>query len=207
MKRILLLLCSVSMLLLVTAPALFSQTQEQPLGDVARLARRQKPAPTPGERVYDNDNLPGKGVVNTVGASADDAAKPADQSQANQDQANSSDANKDKNANQDKTATPSADEHKKMNDEWSGKIAQQKEEVSRLERELNVLQRESQIHAAVNAADIGTRLGNNAKYAEQERQYQEQIAAKQKALDDAKQKLADMQEEARKSGVPVSARE
>src|SRR5260370_1444334 len=121
MKRILLLLCSVSMLLLVTAPALFSQTQEQPLGDVARLARRQKPAPTPGERVYDNDNLPGKGVVNT--------------------------------------------------------------------------------------ADIGTRLGNNAKYAEQERQYQEQIAAKQKALDDAKQKLADMQEEARKSGVPVSARE
>ena len=40
MKRILLLLCSVSMLLLVTAPALFSQTQEQPLGDVARLARR-----------------------------------------------------------------------------------------------------------------------------------------------------------------------
>src|SRR5260370_30752423 len=79
MKRILLLLCSVSMLLLVTAPALFSQTQEQPLGDVARLARRQKPAPTPGERVYDNDNLPGKGVVNTVGASADDAAKPADQ--------------------------------------------------------------------------------------------------------------------------------
>ncbi|PYX91952.1 MAG: hypothetical protein DMG67_08475 [Acidobacteria bacterium] len=89
------------MLLLVTAPALFSQTQEQPLGDVSRLARRQKPAPTPGERVYDNDNLPGKGVVNTVGASADDVAKPADQNQANGDQANSNDANKDK------TATPS----------------------------------------------------------------------------------------------------
>ena len=141
MKRILLLLCSVSMLLLVTAPALFSQTQEQPLGDVARLARRQKPAPTPGERVYDNDNLPGKGVVNTVGASADDAAKPADQNQANGDQANSNDANKDK------TATPSAEEHKKATDQWSGKIAQQKDEVSRLERELNVLQRESQIHA------------------------------------------------------------
>jgi len=201
MKRILLLLCSVSMLLLVTAPALFSQTQEQPLGDVARLARRQKPAPTPGERVYDNDNLPGKGVVNTVGASADDAAKPADQNQANGDQANSNDANKDK------TATPSAEEHKKATDQWSGKIAQQKDEVSRLERELNVLQRESQIHAAVNSADMGTRLGNNAKYAEEERQYQEQIAAKQKALDDAKQKLADMQEEARKSGVPASARE
>src|SRR5579864_8012242 len=53
-----------------------------------------KPAPAPGERVYDNENLPGKAVINTVGSA--DAAKPADQSPANG-QASSDDANKDKN--------------------------------------------------------------------------------------------------------------
>jgi len=184
--------------ILVLLPALARAQNEPSLGEIARQARRQKPAPAPGERVYDNENLPGKAVINTVGSA--DAAKPADQSPANG-QASSDDANKDKNA------TLSAEDHKKANEEWAGKIGQQKEEISRLERELNVLQRESQIHAAVNYADVGSRLGNNAKYAEQDRQYQDQIAAKQKALDDAKQKLADMQEEARKAGVPASSRD
>jgi hypothetical protein len=196
MKRNLLLLLAGPILMLLPAPALLAQDQTS-LGDVARLARRHKPAPAPGERVYDNDNLPGKAVISTVGpSSSDDATKPSDQAASDQ-----SDADKDK------SAVPSNDEQKKINGEWTGKIGQQKEEISRLERELNVLQRESQIHTAVNASDIGTRLGNNAKFAEQDRQYQEQIAAKQKAVEDAKQKLADLQEEARKAGVPASARD
>jgi len=190
MKRILLPLVA-ALMLLGHLPLISAQAS---LGDVARQARRHKPAPSPGERVYDNDNLPGKGVVNTVGSESTDASKSADQ-------ASGDDANKDKNA------TPSADDHKKKNDEWSGKIATQKEEISRSERELNVLQREAQIHASVNAADLGSRLANNAKFAEQDRQYQEQIAAKQKQVDDAKQKLADMQEQARKDGVPASQRD
>ncbi len=193
MKRNLLLLLAGSILMLLLAPAVVAQNQPS-LGEVARMARRHKPAPAPGERVYDNDNLPGKAIVNTVG--------PAPTSdQAASDQSASSDANKEK------SAVPSNDEQKKINGDWTGKITQQKEEISRLERELNVLQRESKINASVNAADLGTRLGNNAKYAEQDRQYQEQIAAKQKAVDDAKQKLLDMQEEARKAGVPASARD
>ena len=196
MKRILLLLGPLSVLLLLAAPLMFAQTDDKPLGDVARMARRHKPAPTPGEKVYDNDNLPGKAIVSTVGS---DAAKAGDQGTANSDNA----ADKDK----DKNGTPSADEHKKTNDAWAGKIGDQKQEISRLERELNVLQRESQIHAAVNAADMGSRLGNNAKYADEDKQYQHQIADKQKALGEAKQKLDDMQEEARKAGVPASQRD
>lgn len=193
MKRLLLPFVAALMLLWLV-PLVSAQ---DPLGDVARQARRHKPAPSPGERVYDNDNLPGKGVVNTVGSASDDS-KPADQTNT---QAGGDDANKDKNA------TPSAEDHKKTNDQWTTKITAQKEEISRLERELNVLQREAQIHASVNAADLGSRLANNAKFAEQDRQYQEQIAAKQKQVDDAKQKLADMQEEARKAGVPASQRD
>jgi hypothetical protein len=191
MKRILLLLCSASVLL-VAAPFMFAQT-DQPLGDVARMARRHKPAPAPGEKVYDNDNLPGKGAISLIGST-----DPA------QDQANTTAAGKD---DKDKDGTASADEHKKASDQWAGKIADQKQEISRLERELNVLQRESQIHATVNYADMGSRLGNNAKYAEEDKQYQQQIADKQKALDEAKQKLDDMQEEARKAGVPASQRD
>ncbi len=199
MRRSSLLLFAVLLLqgsILMLLPALARAQNEPSLGEIARQARREKPASAPGERVYDNENLPGKAVINTVGPADADAAKPADQSQANSDD-----------ANKDKKATLSAEDHKKANQEWAGKIGQQKDEISRLERELNVLQRESQIHAAVNYADVGSRLGNNAKYAEQDRQYQEQIAAKQKALDDARQKLADMQEEARKAGVPASSRD
>jgi hypothetical protein len=202
MRRILFLLCSISVLFLLAAPVMLAQTEDRPLGDVARTARQHKPAPIPGEKIYDNDNLPGKGVISTVGAS-DDAAKPSDQ--ATQDQANSD--NGSGKSDKDKNGTPSADDHQKANDEFAGKIAEQKQEISRLERELNVLQRESQIHAAVNYADLGSRMGNNAKYAAEDKQYQEQIATKQKALDDARQKLADLQEEARKAGVPASKRD
>ena len=41
-----------------------------------------------------------------------------------------------------------------------------------------------------------------ADWDKQDAQYKQQIADKQKALDDAKQKLDDMQEDARKAGVP-----
>ena len=76
-----------------------------------------------------------------------------------------------------------------------------------LSRELDVLQREYQVRAAAMYADVGNRLRNSADWDKQDAQYKQQIADKQKAVDDAKQKLDDMQEEARKAGVPASARE
>jgi hypothetical protein len=76
-----------------------------------------------------------------------------------------------------------------------------------LTRELDVLQREYQIRAAAMYGDVGTRLRNSAEWDKQDTQYKQQIADKQKALDEAKQKLEDLQEEARKAGVPSSIRE
>ena len=55
--------------------------------------------------------------------------------------------------------------------------------------------------------DAGNRLRNSADWDKQDAQYKQQIADKQKALDDAKQKQDEMQEEARKAGVPSSVRE
>jgi hypothetical protein len=55
--------------------------------------------------------------------------------------------------------------------------------------------------------DVGSRLRNSAEWDKQDAQYKQQIADKQKALDEAKQKLEDLQEQARKAGAPSSVRE
>jgi hypothetical protein len=53
-------------------------------------------------------------------------------------------------------------------------------------------------------ADVGNRLRNSTQWDKEEATYKQQLAEKQKALDDAKQKLEDMKEEALKAGVPSS---
>jgi len=70
-----------------------------------------------------------------------------------------------------------------------------------------VLQREYQVRAAAMYADVGNRLRNSAEWDKQDTQYKQQIGDKQKALEDAKQKLEELQEQARKAGVPSSIRE
>src|SRR6266576_689486 len=87
------------------------------------------------------------------------------------------------------------------------KIKSQQETIDLLTRELDVAQREYQIRAAAMYGDVGNRLRNSADWDKQDAQYKQQIADKQKALDDAKQKLEDLREEARKAGVPSSVRE
>ena len=84
--------------------------------------------------------------------------------------------------------------------QWADKIAGQKDQIDLLGRELDVLQREYQIRAAAMYADVGNRMRNSADWDKQDAQYKQQIADKQKALDDAKQKLEDLQEDARKAG-------
>jgi len=91
--------------------------------------------------------------------------------------------------------------------QWEDKLTSQKDQIDLLARELDVLQREYQIRAAAMYADAGNRMRNQVDWDKQDSQYKQQIADKQKALDDAKQKLDDLQEEARKAGVPASARE
>ena len=88
--------------------------------------------------------------------------------------------------------------------QWEDKIDAQKAQIDLLGRELDVLQREYQIRAAAMYADVGNRMRNQADWDKQDAQYKQQIADKQKAVDEAKQKLDDMQEEARKAGAPAS---
>lgn len=173
--------------------------QDESLGDAARAARMSKPASAPGVRVYTNDNLPtanGLGIAALSSAPASDAAEASVTAPSTK----SADATAEKKA---MAPGDSPEARQKVIDDWKGKIDDQKKEISQLERELNVLQREGQISQAVYYADAGTQLRDPKRYADEQRQRQADLDSKQKALDDAKQKLSDLQDQARQAGVPA----
>lgn len=185
-----------------------SQPQDQSsLADYARKVHKDTGAAKPKPRVFDNDNLPKDDKLSIVGnktvadsrpAAADDAAeKPADGA--------STKAASDNKTNAE--AKPAAQDEKSKQAEWKGwqdKVAAQKEQVDLASRELNVTQREYEIRVAAMYADVGNRLRNATQWDKEETSYKQQIADKQKAVDDAKQKLEDLKEEAHKAGVPSS---
>jgi hypothetical protein len=176
---------------------LSAHAQSQPLGDYARTVRNdkskdQKPV---AAKKYDNDNLPVNDKLSIVGnPPPETAANPAASGDTAKDAPK--DAPKDDAALRQKSA-----------DDWKNKIAAQRSQIDLLSRELDVAQREYRLRAAVMYADAGNRLRNQTSWDKEDSQYKHQIAQKQKAVDDAKQRLDAMQEEARKAGVPARARE
>jgi len=199
------------------------------LGDYARQVRKDPGAPQK-KKVFDNDNLPVDDKLSIVGpttastpssdASAD--AKPADSTAAApaagsaDAKPGSSDAKPGTNAQtqlkivprtaEEEAASKDADKQAAVK-QWADKLAAQKDQIDLMARELDVLQREYQIRAAAMYADAGNRMRNSGDWDKQDAQYKQQIADKQKAIEEAKQKLDDMQEGARKAGVPSSVSE
>jgi hypothetical protein len=182
----------------------------QSLGEYARQVRKE-PDGKPKKKVFDNDNLPKEDKLSVVGnapAPAAEAAAPAESKPA--ETANAAPGSQPKaEAGAPPADTSKMDQAQKEAawKQWGDKIAAQQETIDLLTRELDVLQREYQIRAAAMYADVGNRLRNSGDWDKQDAQYKQQIADKQKALDDAKQKLEDLREEARKAGVPSSVRE
>jgi len=174
-----------------TAPP--APAPDQPsLGDYARKVRKDPPTAAAAKakpKVFDNDNLPSDDKLSVVGQKPADAAAPVDDK----------DKDKDKNA-----AKPDDEQAKKEAawKSWQGRLTAQKDSIDLASRELDVLQREYQLRAAAMYADAGNRLRNQLPWDKEDADYKQKIADKQKAVDDAKQKLTDMQEEARKAGVP-----
>jgi hypothetical protein len=159
---------------------------QQSLGEVARQARSQrKPA---ASMSFDQDSLARpSGVVSTVGqakADADQTDKTADAK------------GPDKDAKDQDKKPP----EKAKSEDWSKRIDDQRKEIAGLQRELDILQREQRLRAAAFYGDAGTQMRDQAKYAQDSRQEQEQIDSKKQALDAAQQKLADLQEQARRAG-------
>jgi hypothetical protein len=165
--------------------------QTESLGDYAREVRKEKAKEPQATKKYTNDNLPRNDVLSVVGnAQEEPAQKAAGESAGNA------------------GAKPaSAEDRQKANDQWKKKISGQKDQISLMSRELDVLQREYRLRAAAFYADAGNRLRNAGAWDKEDAQYKKQIADKQKALDAAKQQLDDLQEQARKAGVPSSVRQ
>jgi len=173
------------------------------LGDYARQVRKE-PSAMSKAKVFDNDNLPREDKLSVVGKPAEQTEATAPDQAASSNTAGAPATSADGNA-----AKAAGDQSNKdaANKQWTDKIAAQQSAIDLLTRELDVANKEYQLKAAAMYADAGNRLRNSADWDKQDAQYKQTIADKQKALDDAKQKLDDLQEEARKAGVPTSVRE
>lgn len=179
----------------------------QSLGDYARQVRKE-PDGKPKKKVFDNDNLPKEDKLSVVGnapAPGAEAAAPAESKPA--ETANAAPAKAEAGAPPADTSKMDQAQKEAAWKQWGDRLKAQQETIDLLTRELDVVQREYQIRAAAMYGDVGNRLRNSGDWDKQDTQYKQQIADKQKALDDAKQKLEDLREEARKAGVPSSVRE
>lgn len=214
MKRSLSLLAGVVVLMVMTGGILAAQSQTQPLGDYARAVKKTKnpPAANTAPKVYDNDNMPTRTSISIVGDTRSDEASSDQKKDDQQDQDKAKDATA-KQDDQPKGKKPelkagqSAEERQKALDAVKGKLAEQKDKINLLSRELDVLQREHQIKAAEFYANTARRTQNPNGFQDDDAKYKEQIADKQKLLDDAKAKLSGMEDEAQKAGAPNSITE
>jgi LAS superfamily LD-carboxypeptidase LdcB len=194
--------CTAAILIMTAASVANGQNstaQPQSLGDYARTVRKDK-KPSSAKQ-FDNENLPVDDKLSVVGG----AAASSDQQTA---------PGVEPTANQTADAKPAAiqpgespEDRQKTYDVWKDKIAAQKAKMDLAARELDVEQREYQLRAAAMYADAGNRLRSSGTWDKEDADYKKKIEEKKKAADEAKEQLANMQEDARKAGVPTSVRE
>jgi hypothetical protein len=211
MKRLLFLVMLTGIAIAAVDAA--AQTQSPALGDYARAVKKSKPASRKASKTYDNDNLPNNSKLSVVGATPTEAAAEKDNKDQNKDSTATKDADqkddsskKAENASEVKAGQSSEDRQKSIAD-WKQKIDDQKGKVDLLSRELDVLQRERQIKQADFNSSTARTIQNPRGFDEEDAKYKQQIADKQKILDDAKGNLNELQEQARKDGVPSRSAE
>lgn len=200
MKRIAHIWISAIVAAIMLMPWCFAQNDTVKLAETAREKRKDKQSQPAPRKVYDNDSLPKEEHISVVGQSnPNPASLSVDSKLSDQDSQPATDDKKTK-----LTIEPgqSAGDREVVYGAWRKKIADQKDTISLLQRELDVLQREYRLRAAAMYADIGNRLRNSSQWDKEDRDYKDKIEAKQKDLDRAKQQLSDLQDQAHKAGVP-----
>jgi len=188
-----------------------SASSGQSLGQYARQIRKNPETAAKTPKVFDNDNLPKTDKLSVVGpAPAPAGSVTTEGAAATESTSNATAAGEMKAAAESKSTSgekSAAPEDQAQKDaaikQWNEKIDAQQQQIDIISRELDVTQREYQLRAAAMYADAGNRLRNSADWDKQDAQYKQQIADKQKALDEAKQKLEDLKDSAQKAGVQV----
>jgi hypothetical protein len=190
-----------------------SGDQQPSLGSFARNLRKDKDGKPTSAKKFDNDNLPMEDKLSVVGNGSDSSVTAADSqgTASGSDTASGQDATKDAAKTPEKMPTvqpgQSQEERQQVYDKWSQKLTEQKDKVNDINRDLDLLQREYKLRAAELYGDAGSRLRNESQWDKEDTDYKQKIAEKQKELDQAKQGMDDLQEDARKAGVPESQRE
>ncbi|MFZ3342535.1 MAG: hypothetical protein WA213_16755 [Terriglobales bacterium] len=158
-----------------------SQSSTQSLGDAARAARKNKPHAETATHVYDNDNLPTTETLSVVGPAPSAQTSTGQQAAAQE--------------------ASAAEQRQKTADDIQNKLDAQKAKIDQLSHDLEQDQREYRLRAAEFYNDAGNRLRNAGQWDKEGIEYRSDMDSKQKALDDAKTQLSDLQEQARKAGV------
>ena len=162
-----------------------SQQTGDPVADAARRAREAKQTSAKPRKVYTDDDVsrskpaPAAAAAPTDNSSTQHSSKPAAGTSS-------------------KTAT-SADQDAKAEADWRKRFKEQRENIARVEKELDILQRENQKDQIQYYPDPQkamteqyTRKDINEKDAK--------IAAKQKEIEQLKQGLSDLDDALRKAG-------
>ena len=160
------------------------------LADAAAKAKAEKKA-APAKHVYTNDDI----VVPEPAAAPATDAKDAAGTDAKADAGKSAD-DKDKDKKDPKDVA--------KNDALKAKIADLKKSIADQQKDISLMEREHQIKTAEYYADAGTQLRTSGQWFVDEQKYQDDLAAKRKTLSDAQASLDELNEQARKAGVPTS---
>ncbi len=195
---------------------LVGTAMSQSLADQAKAARQQpKKSAT---KVYTEDDLPSvpasrmaeeshAAEATAANAEAEKEAPAADAASGDadkKDDAGASDATKEDDAAAKEQAAKDKEAAEADAKEWKSKVEDQQQQINSLEKEVDLMQRENKLRQASYYGDAGNQLRDQKKWADEQRQYQTDLEAKQKALADAKEKLDDTREQARKSGISES---
>jgi hypothetical protein len=193
---------SVGLLILTGMLAGVAAAQSDSLAEAARKHKQQQAGKPVAAKVYTNDNLPATETISTVGAPASDAAAtaPADG------QAVSADGSTPAAKDGAKPADDSKSRQKTWED-WREKIEKQKAAVEQMRKENDEIDRQYKLTTGNYNSSAQQRLFDGAAMAKEDAAYKQQMEQKQKAIEDAKQKIEDLQEGARRAGVPSGYRD
>ena len=170
--------------LLVGALLLAVPASAQSLGELAKREQERKKATPPAKKTYTNDDLKQLPPPSGTPAKPEDAAKPADAK-----------GEPTKVADEKKPAEPAKDEAY-----WRGRITAAREDVRRNEAFKEALQ--SRINGLT--ADFSARDDpyQRAKIADDRQKALAELARVTEDIEKAKKAIVDIEEEARRAGVP-----
>jgi hypothetical protein len=198
---------SLTILVAALAPCALAQKDAPSLADAARANRKQK-APVE-HKTWTNDNISGvQPGLATEGAASSDTEKK-DEASAEGAPKTEADAKKEcdktKDAECEKAAAAKPEDEAKGKkdkaDEYKQQIDSAQKAVAELEHEASLNEREWKLSQAAFYADAGTQLRDQKKFSDDQSSHQKDTDRLQKSLQDARKKLDDLKEQARKDGV------